>query len=376
MAPPDKKRPSTKRAAPSGATGARVRRQGWAEWSPLRKVMAVTYVSAVLAALLGTGLLVLGPSGRPKPVQETAKVVALPQPAPRVLEPETDMARAPEVALPYEEPMPDEHRPPPVTPPVQPKPHDSDEVAPEFSRGKVAIVIDDVGPDVAGSQRSIALFSNVTLSFLPYATRVRQLAAAASAAGHEILVHMPMEPKSRMQNPGPHALLTQLPASELMRRLDWNLAQFDGYVGINNHMGSVFTTNLDDMTPVMEALKSRGLLFLDSRTTDATVAGQVADKVGIPFAARDIFLDNILSADAVNAQLQKVEAIARRHGSAIAIGHPHGVTLKTLEAWLPTLEKKGITLVPLSALVKERWARHQLVLQEKQRAEAAVNPIP
>jgi polysaccharide deacetylase 2 family uncharacterized protein YibQ len=220
--------------------------------------------------------------------------------------------------------------------------------------GRIVIIVDDMGPDAIDAYRAIRLDPDVTLSFLPYAHHVRAMAKAARAAGHEIMLHLPMEPLSRSMNPGPHALLTELSAGELKQRLDWNLTQFDGYIGVNNHMGSFFTTNVSDMTPVLEALKARGLIYLDSRTTDATVGKQVAERVGIAFAERDVFLDNERDSGAIEVQLEKLVAIARKHGLAIAICHPHPVTLKKLEAWIPKLAKMGIQLVPLSTVVAQQ----------------------
>ena len=103
---------------------------------------------------------------------------------------------------------------------------------------------------------------------------------------------------------------------------------------------------------VMAALKDRRLLFLDSRTTAATVGATLAREMGVPHASRDVFLDDTGAAVSVRAKLAETEAIAKRQGFAIAIGHPHEATIEALQVWLPTLAERGFVLVPVSAIVR------------------------
>jgi uncharacterized protein len=226
--------------------------------------------------------------------------------------------------------------------------------APAAGRPEIAIVIDDLGIDHARTARAIALASAVTLSFMTYADGVRDEAAAARRAGHELIVHVPMEPLSRSEDMGPNGLAIDLPRAELQRRLDWDLARFDGYVGINNHMGSRFTADADGMALVLATLKARGLLFLDSRTSPDSVGARIARRLDVPFAARDVFLDDDERPQAIAAQLALTEEAARRHGTAIAIGHPHDATLAVLAHWIATLPAKHLVLVPLTAIVAAR----------------------
>ncbi len=218
-------------------------------------------------------------------------------------------------------------------------------------RPVVAVVIDDMGIDRRRTARAIALAGPLTLSFLTYAADLPAQTAAARGAGHELLVHVAMEPGNAALDPGPNVLLTAHDADELRRRLRWGLERFAAYVGVNNHMGSKFTADAEAMAVVMEELGRRGLLFLDSRTTAATVGATLAAEKGVPFAERNIFLDNVNAVDAVNARLAELERLARRQGFAVAIGHPRDATLEALAAWLPGLEAKGLVLVPLSAVV-------------------------
>jgi len=223
-------------------------------------------------------------------------------------------------------------------------------------RPRIAIVIDDLGLDKRRTERTITLPGPLTLSFMAYADDLPRMTEEAHQAGHELLVHVPMEPLSRAEDMGPNGLAVGLAPDEVLRRLRWDLARFDGYVGINNHMGSRFTRDAPAMEPVIAELKSRGLLFLDSRTIGNSAGADLARRMGVPNATRDVFLDNEVHADAIAERLAEVEQLARRHGSAIAIGHPHDATLDELQAWIRGLAQKGFELVPVSAIVRERWA--------------------
>ncbi|MDJ0683423.1 MAG: divergent polysaccharide deacetylase family protein [Alphaproteobacteria bacterium] len=221
----------------------------------------------------------------------------------------------------------------------------------DSSRPAIVVVIDDLGIDQKRTRRAIALDGALTLAFIPYGYNLRSHVAAAKAAGHEIMLHLPMEPMNPDVDPGPNALLTTLDPAQLQQRIDWALAQFSGYVGVNNHMGSRFTAWPDGMAQVAATLRKRGLLFLDSITTQDTIAYRVAARAGVPHVTRDVFLDNDLRPEAIVRALRRAELIARAHGHAVAIGHPHDATLVELAKWIPTLEGKGLQLAPISAVV-------------------------
>jgi uncharacterized protein len=221
------------------------------------------------------------------------------------------------------------------------------------SRPLVAIVIDDVGIDRPHSTRAWELPGPLTLSFLPYAKGLREQAAAAHARGQELMLHLPMEPMGRA-DPGPGALLVSLSDAELKQRVTTALDSFDGYVGVNNHMGSRFTASRPGMETVLKLFKTRGLMFLDSRTTVQTVGEQTAQELGVPTMPRNVFLDDDEAPDAVRRRLAETEAVARRQGFVVAIGHPHEATLQALAEWLPTLQAKGLVLAPATAVLRKR----------------------
>ncbi|MEQ8357823.1 MAG: divergent polysaccharide deacetylase family protein [Kiloniellaceae bacterium] len=233
--------------------------------------------------------------------------------------------------------------------------HNAVAVAAPGERPMIAIVLDDVGVNRRGARKAIALPGPLTLSFMTYADRLEEMTEAARAAGHELMLHVPMQPRDAAYDPGPNVLRDDLPGAELLQRLTWGLDRFDGYVGANNHMGSRFTASPEGMALVMAELKARGLLFLDSLTAAESVAGGAAARAGIPYAVRDIFLDNEPDDPAsIHRQLALLEQKARAQGYAVGIGHPHDATLAALSEWIPEMRARGFTLVPISAIVRHR----------------------
>lgn len=216
----------------------------------------------------------------------------------------------------------------------------------------IAIVLDDVGVAKAHAEMAIDLPAPITLSMMTYADGVAEMAARARAKGHELMLHVPMQPVNTKVDPGPHALLVGLPPAELKQRLDWGLDRFKGFIGINNHMGSRFTQDEAGMRIVMQELRARGLLFLDSKTISTSVGDRLAREMGVAHISRDVFLDDDMSSAAVARQLAITERVARKQGFAIAIGHPHPATIAVLKKWLVEAKQRGFTLVPVSAIAR------------------------
>lgn len=218
-------------------------------------------------------------------------------------------------------------------------------------RPKIAIVFDDMGVDRRRSKRATELPGPLTLSYLTYGNDLAQQTRDARGAGHELMMHIPMEPTSATVDPGPNVLLSGMGEEELLKNLRWNLDQFDGYIGVNNHMGSRFTSNLAGMKIVLKELKRRGLLFLDSVTSAQSQGRKAAKQVGIPFIVRNVFLDHVDDLEEINQRLRQVEQLALKQGHVVAIGHPRETTLKAIIPWLETIEERGFQLVPLSTLI-------------------------
>lgn len=217
-------------------------------------------------------------------------------------------------------------------------------------RPLIAIVIDDVGLSHRRVEELNDLPALLTLAFLPYAPALQGKVELVRQNGNEVMLHLPMEPTNHHTDPGPNALLTSLSTEEIKARTIRNLDSFEGYVGVNNHMGSRFTADGAAMAIVMDIMAERGLLFLDSKTTSASTGYRLAVERGMPSAKRDIFIDHVIDETAILNQLAKVEATAERTGVVIAIGHPHPATIRALRKWLPEAKKKGFLFVPISAV--------------------------
>lgn len=218
-------------------------------------------------------------------------------------------------------------------------------------KAHVAIVIDDMGVNIAKSREMLEMPPGLTFAFLPYATKVAEMAADARARGHELMVHIPMEPMDPTRDAGTDELITTMTPEELRATVESNLSKFSGYVGINNHMGSKFTADAPAMAQLMAILKEKGLFFLDSKTTALSQGATTATQTGVPFVVRNVFLDDDPSPESVHAEILRLEAIALKEGRAVAIGHPKEHTIAALKEFMVQAEARGIQIVPLSALV-------------------------
>ena len=219
-------------------------------------------------------------------------------------------------------------------------------------RPKIAIVLYGIGPSASAMQAAIqGLPGPITLAFSPYADNLSNGIATARAAGHETLLMVPMEPSNYPQfDPGPKGLLTSLKPEDNISRLEWMLARTTGYVGVTSFMGSRFTREHRHMSAILQQVRRRGLLYLESRTTAANLIGEIAKTVRVPFAANALFIDQRASRPAIDSQLQEIERLARKLGQAVGMAYPYPVTLERLSAWSRNVGKRGFVLAPVSAL--------------------------
>ena len=165
------------------------------------------------------------------------------------------------------------------------------------------------------------------------------------------MLHLPMEPISYPAiNPGDGVLMVSMDKEMILETLNRDLSQIPFVAGVNNHMGSRFTENEKKMMIVLAELKRRGLYFIDSRTSGGSIAFEVAKKMALRTASRDIFLDNDLSENGLKIQMERLLSLARYKGWAIGIGHPHKKTLKLLKKYQLTLKNEA-QIVPVSNLV-------------------------
>lgn len=220
-------------------------------------------------------------------------------------------------------------------------------------RPRVAVVISNLGISATQTDAAINhLPAGVTLAYQPYSRRLGEWINLSRAAGHEVMLTLPMEPVDYPRNdPGPNALLTALEPAKNMERFNWVLSQGTGYVGLVGYEGSRFTTAREDMQPVLDALKRRGLLYVDNRETAQTVVPALAADMKLPFASANRAIDRDATRAGVDKRLAELEDIARRNGSAVGIASPFPVTFERVALWAQGLEDRGLVLAPVSAVM-------------------------
>ena len=215
---------------------------------------------------------------------------------------------------------------------------------------RVAIVIGGVGIDADGSQQAIALPGPVTLALAPYGGHLKTTMADARAAGHELLLQIPLEPFNYPStDPGLNTLTVDATAAKNTDRLHWLLSRVTNYVGVVNYMGARFTGETDAMTPVLAEVGKRGLLYLDDGSSARSQAMALAGNT--PVLRADVVLDADLTPAAIDEKLDQLRAIARQRGYAIATGSAFAVTIDRVAAFAAAAADRGVTIVPLSSLV-------------------------
>ncbi len=215
----------------------------------------------------------------------------------------------------------------------------------------IAIIIDDMGHNLEEGERLAALDQPLTLAFLPWRRHTQRLAQLAHDRGKEIMLHAPMA-NTHNFDLGPGGLTADMDEHTMTLTLRRALQSIPYVQGVNNHMGSLLTQQLRAMDWVMKELNRYPLYFVDSRTIASSVAGDVARAYSIPSVTRDIFLDHEQTEEFVDRQFQLLIKRAREKGTAIAIGHPHKVTVDYLEKHLPLLDREGIAIATISGI----WA--------------------
>ncbi len=216
---------------------------------------------------------------------------------------------------------------------------------------RLALIVDDCGQWIDTERGFVALDVPLTVSVLPDVHYTGTIAREAADAGKGVMLHLPMETISGL-NPGPGKVTTEMSDAQITTQVESDLDQVPLARGVNNHEGSKGSADSRVMHDVIGVLAKRGdLFFIDSRTSPSSLGEQTAQAAGVPTAARDVFLDNQESVAYTEAQLREAAAIARRTGSAIAIGHPRPTTLAAVRAMIPELQADGITFVLAQDLV-------------------------
>ena len=198
-------------------------------------------------------------------------------------------------------------------------------------QAQIAIIVDDIGFSRSRAQHFLALDIPLTFSILPRVPFTRELAEILHTAGHEIMLHQPMEPVNSKYNPGPGALYTADRQQAIVAAIEKNIGEIPHVTGVNNHMGSKFTADSEKMRQALGVVKSKELFFVDSMTTHRSKGYPTANRLGMTAARRNIFLDNCLTVPAILAQLDKLQAVALKTGRALAIGHPFPETVAAIQ---------------------------------------------
>ncbi len=217
---------------------------------------------------------------------------------------------------------------------------------------RAAIVIDDMGHDLEATHKLLALDYPLTFSVLPHLPYTQMTAQEAHRSGHEVMLHLPMEPEpSAHASTGEGAILVGMNAAEVKRVVQNDLASVPYVVGVNNHMGSRATRDAALMADVMKILADHRLYFIDSRTTAASMALAAARRQHLPAFYRSVFLDDTETVPYTLGQLREFCHTVEREGVALAIGHPHATTIAALTKFLPELDQADIELVAPSQIV-------------------------
>jgi len=232
--------------------------------------------------------------------------------------------------------------------PVQPLPGKPD--AP-----RIALIVEGLGVSASATSDAIAkLPGPVTLGFVPYGAQVAALAGQARAAGHEILLQVPMEPFDYPDNdPGPQTLLTSLTPEQNIDRLHWVMSQFQGYVGLANSMGARFTASETSFAPILRETAKHGLIFVDDGSNPRSVAGQIAGANNLPFARADVVIDAVPTPGEIDRALGRLEMAARERSIAVGIASALPVSIEQIAKWAKSAANRGLLLVPITAVANK-----------------------
>ena len=210
------------------------------------------------------------------------------------------------------------------------------------AKSEIIIILDDLGyrpSDVA----AFSLPKEITFSILPQTPLASKIAYRAELEGRAVMLHMPMQAQNGNEM-GPLGLTTDMFAGAITHNLRKAMKSVPNAVGVNNHMGSAFTGQQEGMDALLKEVKRQGLFFVDSRTTVLTKGEEIAQRLGVPSASRQVFLDHKLEPSFLLKQFNQMKRIAQKNGHVVVIGHPHPETIDFLNTHLPSLEKEGFTL--------------------------------
>ena len=225
---------------------------------------------------------------------------------------------------------------------------------PAGSRGKIAIIIDDSGYNIHDCDHLQAIQTPVTISILPDLEHSTDIAKCAHSFGKEVMLHLPLEPHENSDEyPKNYIINTDMPKGLVFDRLEQSLRSVPYADGINNHMGSKATENKRLMSIIFAELENRKLFFVDSRVTAKTVCPDLARQTGLPFAQRDVFLDNVNQRLEIEQQFAELARVAEKHGVAIGIGHARTLTWDIIKEQTEKLTQDGFEIVTVKSILSQ-----------------------
>lgn len=233
-----------------------------------------------------------------------------------------------------------------------------------------SIIIDDLGNNLEYGQSIIRLPAKLTVAILPGTTYAKDLARLAARNNKEVMLHLPMQSVEHHKD-SPGTLSLHMTEKEFSRQLRSDLNSVPYIRGINNHMGSLLTRHPGHMSWLMDELSRRGdLYFIDSKTTRKSVTEKIAAEHQIPNLSRDFFLDPDEKENTLRNQFDRFIKKIKERGYALAIAHPYPKTIQFLQGHLKELREQGITLLPVSKLI--RAAHEPPINRDKEREDKHV----
>ncbi|MCM8807162.1 MAG: divergent polysaccharide deacetylase family protein [candidate division WOR-3 bacterium] len=235
---------------------------------------------------------------------------------------------------------------------IKPQLPEKIEKLPEKKRGEVAIIIDDVGWNLSIIKEIEEINKPLTLSILPKAPYSEKIVKELKEKNYELFLHLPLEPEPPSQCYDKGLIKVDMDEETIKNLFEDNVRNFLPYIkGVNNHMGSLFTTEEEKMQILLEIIKEKNLCFVDSLTNPKSCGYKIAKEMGIKTGKRDIFLDTSTKPDDINKKIDELIKIAKEKGTAIAIGHAKETTINVLKERIADFEKNGIEIVPVTRLL-------------------------
>ncbi|MFA5261089.1 MAG: divergent polysaccharide deacetylase family protein [Candidatus Omnitrophota bacterium] len=220
------------------------------------------------------------------------------------------------------------------------------------SLGKVAIIIDDNGYNMTDCNAISQINAPITVSVLPHLKYSQEIAHCAHNQGKEVMLHLPLEPHQNNDTyPGNYIITTVMPPSLVIQKFNEALASVPHAKGINNHMGSKATEDTALMSILFTQMKINNLYFVDSRVTRKTICPLLASQRHLPFAERDVFLDNKNDRTYIEQQFRELRQTAVKHGYAIGICHARALTWDILKEQIDLMTSIGYEIVPVKSII-------------------------